>query len=95
MFIARFFLILFFVPETKEMTLEELDAVFDVPLHAHVAYGAKQFGYLWAHHVLRRGVAKPTLPYLLHAPHHHHHRVPSPTSSSVPEKAIVDPMARV
>lgn len=33
--------VLFFLPETKEKTLEELDAVFNVPLRVHAKYGRK------------------------------------------------------
>lgn len=40
--IISFFLVLFLVPETKEKTLEELDAVFDVPLSKRISYGARQ-----------------------------------------------------
>lgn len=39
--IIGFFLVLFFLPETKEKTLEELDAVFNVPLRVHAKYGRK------------------------------------------------------
>ncbi|KAK1754591.1 hypothetical protein QBC47DRAFT_384385 [Echria macrotheca] len=60
-----FFLVLFLVPETKEKTLEELDAVFDVPLKSTVAYGARQAGWFWGRVVLRRkGVVKPLPPHL-------------------------------
>ncbi|KAI5862377.1 hypothetical protein GGS23DRAFT_610562 [Durotheca rogersii] len=44
---------LLFVPETKEKTLEELDAVFDVPLNSIVCYGVDQFFYFWGHYILR------------------------------------------
>ena len=55
-------LVLLFVPETKEKTLEELDAVFDVPLRKIAAYGLKQVPYFWGHHILRQDLAKPTPP---------------------------------
>ncbi|KAH6622806.1 hypothetical protein F5144DRAFT_656454 [Chaetomium tenue] len=61
--IVGFFLVLFFVPETKEKTLEELDGVFDVPLRRQAAYGAKQFVYFWRRYVFRQDVAKPVLPH--------------------------------
>jgi len=58
-------MVLFFVPETKAKTLEELDAVFDVPLRRQVAYGGKQFAWFWGRWLLgRKGLEKPTLPYL-------------------------------
>src|SRR5512140_2125998 len=60
-----FFMVLFLVPETKEKTLEELDAVFDVPLRSTVAFGAKQAGWFWKRVVLRRkGAVKPVPPHL-------------------------------
>jgi hypothetical protein len=61
--IVGFFLVLFFVPETKEKTLEELDGVFDVPLRRQAAFGAKQFVYFWRRYVFRQDVAKPVLPH--------------------------------
>lgn len=61
--IVGFFLVLFFVPETKEKTLEELDSVFDVPLRRQAAYGARQFVYFWRRYVFRQDVAKPVLPH--------------------------------
>ncbi|SCU79043.1 LAMI_0A07074g1_1 [Lachancea mirantina] len=48
------FLVYFLMPETKQLTLEELDEVFDVPLRERVAY---QFRQLWPDfqtYVLRR-----------------------------------------
>jgi hypothetical protein len=38
-------LILLFVPETKALTLEELDTVFSVPSKTHAAYGLRQVPY--------------------------------------------------
>ncbi|THV06802.1 hypothetical protein K435DRAFT_644602 [Dendrothele bispora CBS 962.96] len=39
--IFGFFAILLFVPETKALSLEELDQVFSVPTHTHAAYQLK------------------------------------------------------
>ncbi|KAI9452476.1 hypothetical protein BJY52DRAFT_1403480 [Lactarius psammicola] len=39
--IVGFFAILLFVPETKALSLEELDQVFSVPTHTHAAYQIK------------------------------------------------------
>ncbi|KAK8006382.1 hypothetical protein PG991_012679 [Apiospora marii] len=55
-------LVLLFVPETKEKTLEELDAVFNVPLRRIARYGVDQFFYFWGHYVLRRDLAAPKPP---------------------------------
>lgn len=61
--IIGFVLVLLFVPETKEKTLEELDSVFDVPLRSQAAYGVRQMGYFVQRWVLfRRDAVKPTLP---------------------------------
>ncbi|KAI0142371.1 hypothetical protein F4776DRAFT_503005 [Hypoxylon sp. NC0597] len=62
--IVGFFLVLFFVPETKEKTLEELDAVFSVPLRRFMRYGLAQFFYFWGHYVLRRDMAAPKVPHV-------------------------------
>lgn len=51
-----FFLVLFFVPETKEKTLEELDQVFEIPSRVHAAYGLRQFKYFFQRYVFRRDV---------------------------------------
>ena len=39
--IVGFFAALLFVPETKALSLEELDQVFSVPTHVHAAYQLK------------------------------------------------------
>ncbi|EIN11957.1 hypothetical protein PUNSTDRAFT_142156 [Punctularia strigosozonata HHB-11173 SS5] len=49
-------LILMFVPETKSLTLEELDAVFSVPSRTHAAYGLRQIPYVIERYILRRDV---------------------------------------
>jgi MFS family permease len=61
--IVGFVLVLLFVPETKERTLEELDCVFDVPLRSHAAYGLAQAAYFWRRYVFRWRVPKPALPH--------------------------------
>ncbi|SPO03412.1 related to myo-inositol transport protein ITR1 [Cephalotrichum gorgonifer] len=60
--VAGFFLVLFFLPETKELTLEELDAVFDVPLSDLVTYGKEQLVWFIHSRILRRDVDKPKVP---------------------------------
>lgn len=72
--VAGFFLVLFFVPETKEKTLEELDAVFSVPLRTFARYGAAQFLYFWAHYVFRRDVPAPKVPSASAAVEYSEHR---------------------
>ncbi|KAI0147834.1 sugar transporter-domain-containing protein [Xylariaceae sp. FL1272] len=60
--IVGWVLVLLFLPETKEKTLEELDAVFNVPLHSIMAYGVAQAGYFWGHIILRRKMDPPKVP---------------------------------
>lgn len=52
--IIGFFLVLFFMPETKGKTLEELDQVFNVPTHVHAAYGMRQIPYFFKRYILRQ-----------------------------------------
>ena len=47
---------LLFVPETKALSLEELDQVFSVPTHTHAAYQIRAFGHNFRKHVLRQKV---------------------------------------
>ncbi|KAI1430662.1 hypothetical protein GGR50DRAFT_698783 [Xylaria sp. CBS 124048] len=60
--LAGFVLVLLFLPETKEKTLEELDAVFDVPLRSIMRYGIAQAAYFWGHNILRRNMESPKPP---------------------------------
>lgn len=62
--IIGFFAVLFLVPETKAKTLEELDAVFSVPLRQRIRYGADQASYFVRRYFLCQGsrVEKPQEP---------------------------------
>lgn len=61
--LVGFVMTLFFVPETKGYSLEELEGVFSVPSTEFIKFGTRQFKYFWAHHVLRRDVARPKAPF--------------------------------
>jgi len=54
-------LVLLFVPETKGLSLEELDQVFSVPTRVHAAWGVRQVSYFIKKYILRRNVAKEVL----------------------------------
>lgn len=55
--IVGFFLVLWFLPETKGLTLEELDDVFSVSLRKHARYRSKEFVNGFQRHILRRDIA--------------------------------------
>ncbi|KAK7685296.1 hypothetical protein QCA50_011659 [Cerrena zonata] len=54
--IVGFTLILLFVPETKALSLEELDQVFSVPTHIHAAYQLKALPRNIKKHIFRMQV---------------------------------------
>lgn len=67
--VVGWFLVYFFMPETKQLTLEELDEVFDVPLMTRARH---QLLNLWPNfqiHFLRRKGVK------LQPPLDRHHRM--------------------
>lgn len=47
-------LILLFVPETKDLTLEELDQVFERPTRHYIEHGLDQLRWFIGYHVLRK-----------------------------------------
>lgn len=53
-------MILFFVPDTKDLSLEELDQVFGYSTREHVRHGVDQLRWFVSRYVLRRkGLKKP------------------------------------
>lgn len=60
--IVGWWLVLLFMPETKNKTLEELDQVFSVPTRFHVKYGLRQIPYFFKRWVLWRDV-RPEILY--------------------------------
>lgn len=52
--IVGFFLVLWFLPETKSLTLEELDEVFDVPALQHARYQTVELWHQFQIYVMRR-----------------------------------------
>ncbi|GAA5983984.1 hypothetical protein JCM11641_001416 [Rhodosporidiobolus odoratus] len=53
-------LVLLFVPETKGLSLEELDAVFSVPTGKHASYAVTGVGHNFRKYILRQRVAPRT-----------------------------------
>lgn len=68
--IIGFLLVLFFLPETKGRTLEELDRVFEVPTRVHARWGASQVPYFIRRYILQQDVQPPVLLDLSDTPHH-------------------------
>ncbi|KAL8948376.1 MAG: hypothetical protein Q9222_005432 [Ikaeria aurantiellina] len=55
-------LILLFVPETKDLTLEQLDARFSISSRSHARYAMQQCLFVIRHYVLRRkNVKRPVM----------------------------------
>lgn len=54
--IFGFFATFLFVPETKALSLEELDQVFSVPTRTHAAYQLKAVGHHFQKYVLGQSV---------------------------------------
>ncbi|OQE28655.1 hypothetical protein PENSTE_c003G10139 [Penicillium steckii] len=60
--IVGWWLVLLFMPETKNKTLEELDQVFSVPTRFHARYGLRQIPYFFKRYLLRKDV-RPEILY--------------------------------
>ncbi|KAJ5179558.1 hypothetical protein N7492_002768 [Penicillium capsulatum] len=54
--IVGWWLVLLFMPETKNKTLEELDQVFSVPTRFHAQYGLRQLRYFAKRYILQMDV---------------------------------------
>ncbi|KAI0070188.1 hypothetical protein K474DRAFT_895367 [Panus rudis PR-1116 ss-1] len=63
--IVGFLLVLLFLPETKELSLEELDQVFSVPTHVHAGYQLKALPRNIKKYIFRMKV-KPLAPLYEH-----------------------------
>lgn len=61
--VLAFVMIFFWVPETKQRTLEELDYIFSIPTNKHATYQLREVLPWWfKHYVLRRkGLVEPQL----------------------------------
>ena len=56
--IVGWVLVLLFLPETKGLSLEELDQVFSVPTHKHAAWAVRSVGYFFRRYILLQKNAK-------------------------------------
>lgn len=61
--VVGFFLVLMFLPETKDLTLEELDQVFDVPIMEHARYHLVEFWHNTQRVVFRKDVPHQKVMY--------------------------------
>nr|SIP56020.1 putative Sugar Porter [Yarrowia alimentaria] len=57
--VVGFFLVLCFLPETKNLTLEELDKVFSVSTRVHMKYQLNAFKINFQRIILRRDIPRP------------------------------------
>lgn len=56
--VVGWFLILLFVPETKDLTLEQLDARFSISSRSHARFALRQCMFVIKHYILRRDHVK-------------------------------------
>ena len=60
--VIGWFMILFFVYETKDLTLEQLDARFDIPTKTHAVWAVKEIMFVIRYYLLgRKGATRPLL----------------------------------
>ena len=59
--VVLWILIYFLMPETKALTLEELDIVFSIPTRKFATHQLKQIPYFIQRYILRRNVRKHPL----------------------------------
>ena len=63
--VVGWFMILFLVPETKNLTLEQLDARFSIPTKTHASWAAKEVNFVIQYYLLgRKGATRPILSVL-------------------------------
>lgn len=56
--VVGWILILLFVPETKDLTLEQLDARFSISSKSHAIFALRQCTFVINHYILRRDHVK-------------------------------------
>ena len=60
--VVGWFMILFLVPETKSLTLEQLDARFSIPTKTHASWAVKEMVFVIRYYLLgRKGATRPVL----------------------------------
>ncbi|KAI5450673.1 hypothetical protein NCC49_002930 [Naganishia albida] len=74
---VAFFMIYCFVPETKALSLEELDAVFEVPTGAYIKYQSKEVVPYWFQRNIKRNKSAQLQPMVVERSNH------SPASSII------------
>lgn len=64
--IIGWFMVLLFVRETKDLTLEQLDEVFKRPIREHMEFGMNQLYWFVGYHVRRKRHLRNRQPVFLH-----------------------------
>ncbi|KAG5362849.1 Arabinose-proton symporter [Yarrowia sp. B02] len=87
--VVGFFLVLCFLPETKNLTLEELDKVFSVPTRVHMKYQFNALRVNIQRNIFRQDIPKPPPLYAHEAGvggHSHWHSKPHHTAVLTPHQ---------